>query len=58
MRVVEEIGADNLVISTDWPHDDSAFPHALDEFLSIDGLSDDARRKILWDNTARLYGID
>lgn len=58
VRVVEHVGDDNLVVSTDWPHDDSAFPHAVDEFLSIDGLSDDSRRKILWDNTARLYGVD
>ena len=56
--VVKRIGDDNLVISTDYPHIDAHFPHALDEFLEIDGLSDASRRKILWDNCARLYNIN
>jgi predicted TIM-barrel fold metal-dependent hydrolase len=55
---VQEIGDDNLVISTDWPHDDSAYPHATDQFLALEGLSDDNKRKILWDNCARLYHLD
>ncbi len=56
-RVIDEIGDDALVISTDWPHDDSAWPHAMDTFLGIEGLEDASRRKILWDNCARLYGL-
>ena len=55
--VVERLGDDNLVLSTDYPHIDSHFPHALDEFLEIDGLSEVNRRKILWDNCARLYNL-
>ena len=51
------IGDDNLVISTDYPHIDAHFPHALDEFLEIEGLSDNSRKKILWDNCTRLYGV-
>ena len=51
------LGDDNLVISSDWPHDDSAYPHAIDEFLGLDGVSDATRRKVLWDNCARLYGL-
>lgn len=53
---IARVGDDNIVLSTDWPHDDSAFPHAIDEFLTLD-LSDDSKRKILWDNCARLYGL-
>ena len=56
-QVVEVMGDDQLVISTDWPHDDSAYPHAIESFLSIEGLNDDTRRKVLWDNCARLYGV-
>jgi len=56
-RVIEAIGDDNLVISSDWPHDDSGWPHAMDRFLALEGLSDASRRKILWDNCARLYGL-
>jgi predicted TIM-barrel fold metal-dependent hydrolase len=55
--VARRAGDDCLVVSTDWPHDDSSFPHAIDRFLAVPGLGDETRRKILWDNTARLYGI-
>ncbi len=55
--VVRRLGDENIVFSTDYPHPDSAYPHATDEFLSIEGLSPDTRRKILWDNCARLYGL-
>lgn len=56
--VVEAIGDESFVVSTDWPHDDSGYPHAMDAFLALPGLSQASRRKILWDNCARLYGID
>ncbi|MGE0383157.1 MAG: amidohydrolase family protein [Gammaproteobacteria bacterium] len=54
---VQEFGNDNIVFSTDYPHPDSKFPHALDKFLQVD-LSDETRRKILWDNCARLFGLE
>ncbi len=43
-------------MSSDYPHSDGAFPEAISQFL---GLAFDAeqRKKILWDNCARLYGI-
>ena len=50
-------GDDNIVISTDWPHDDSAYPNAVNSFLALDVLSNDSKRKILWDNCASLYGL-
>jgi uncharacterized protein len=53
--VVAELGDDNLVLSTDWPHDDSRFPHAIDAFLQLPHLGAESKRKILWDNCARLY---
>jgi predicted TIM-barrel fold metal-dependent hydrolase len=55
--VVARVGDECLVISSDWPHDDSGYPHAMDAFLALDGLSDATRRRILWDNCARLYGL-
>lgn len=51
------MGDDNLVLSTDWPHDDSSFPHAIDGFLAETPLSDDSKRKALCDNCARLYEL-
>jgi predicted TIM-barrel fold metal-dependent hydrolase len=56
--VIKRIGDDNLVISTDYPHIDAHFPHALDEFLAIEDVSDMSRRKILWDNCKRLYNLE
>jgi len=55
--VVARAGDQCLVISSDWPHDDSGWPHAMDAFLDLEGLSEQARRRILWDNCARLYGL-
>lgn len=55
--VVSRLGDENLVFSTDYPHPDSAYPHAVDTLLSLEGLGLDSKRKILWDNCARLYGI-
>ena len=55
--VVAELGDDNLVLSTDWPHDDSRFPHAIDAFLAAPQLSADSKRKVLWDNCRRLYKL-
>ena len=55
-HVAAEIGDDNLVVSTDWPHDDSRFPHAVDTFLKLP-LSEETKRKTLWDNCARLYRL-
>jgi predicted TIM-barrel fold metal-dependent hydrolase len=54
---VELIGDDNIVFSSDYPHGDSDFPHAVEEFIELDGLSPESRRKILWDNCARLYEL-
>src|SRR5581483_4182674 len=53
---VEWFGDDNLVFSTDYPHADSKYPHAVDAFFRLP-LSPASQRKILWENWARLYGI-
>jgi predicted TIM-barrel fold metal-dependent hydrolase len=45
------------VLSTDWPHDDSRFPHSIDSFLALPYLSSETKRKVLWDNCARLYNL-
>jgi predicted TIM-barrel fold metal-dependent hydrolase len=51
---IEEFGCDQLVFSTDYPHGDSKYPHAVESFLKL-SLSDGDKRKILWDNSARFY---
>jgi len=55
-QYVERFGDDNLVFSTDYPHADSKFPHAVSAFLQLP-LSERSKRKILWDNWSRLYAI-
>ena len=54
--VAEQIGADNIVFSTDFPHEDSRYPHAVETFLELP-FREESKRKILWDNSARLYGL-
>jgi len=56
--VISTIGDDNLVVSSDFPHFDSEFPHAGDSFMALQNVSRESQRKILWDNCARLYGLD
>jgi len=51
---IEEFGCGQLVFSTDYPHGDSKYPHAVECFLTLN-LSEDDKRKILWDNCARFY---
>ena len=55
--VIKRIGDDNVVISTDYPHADSHWPNAVNHFMAMD-LPRTSRKKILWDNCARLYGVN
>jgi predicted TIM-barrel fold metal-dependent hydrolase len=53
---VELCGADGFVFSTDYPHYDTKYPEATAHFLKLP-LGDESKRKILWDNCTRLYGV-
>ena len=55
--VVDAFGDDNLVMGSDYPHGDGSFPTALRDFVAVDTLSEDAKRKALWDNPVRLYNL-
>ncbi|MCH8199615.1 MAG: amidohydrolase family protein [Chloroflexi bacterium] len=56
VHMVEELGAERVVFSTDYPHGDSRYPESVQAFLALP-LSDEDKRKILWDNCARFYQI-
>ncbi len=56
VQFVSALGDDNVAFSTDYPHPDSKFPHSVERFLSLP-LSDESKRKFLWDNCARLYDL-
>ena len=55
--VVDYMGNDRLIFSTDFPHSDSKFPHAVERMLELP-LTDLDKRKILWDNCADYYRIN
>jgi uncharacterized protein len=58
--VVDRVGEDYVVLATDYPHPDviGRFPeHTVGDLVENPKLSADTKRKILWDNPARLYGI-
>ena len=55
--VVDAVGDDNLVISTDYPHSDSSYPYAMENFMELTGIGDASKRKVLWDNCVRLYDL-
>ena len=52
------IGADNILWSTQFPLATSTWPNTSDQIAaSFDGVDEDDRRKILWQNAAKLYKI-
>jgi len=55
-HVVDAIGDDCLVTTTDYPHGDSKYPNSMNIFLGLK-LSDGSKKKILWDNPRRLYAL-
>ena len=54
--LIDELGSNQIVFSTDYPHADSKYPAAVECFLKLP-LSDEDKRKILWDNCARFYNV-
>jgi predicted TIM-barrel fold metal-dependent hydrolase len=55
--VIKRLGDENVVISTDYPHADSHWPNAIHHFMGMD-VPSASRKKILWDNCARLYNVN
>jgi predicted TIM-barrel fold metal-dependent hydrolase len=57
-RHIPEYGLeDNMVFSTDYPHLDVKYPHAIDSFLKLP-FAEKTKRKYLWDNCARMYNFE
>ena len=57
VHAVEAMDGRSICFSTDYPHGDAKFPHAVDTLLDLK-MSDAHRRRILWDNTLELYGYE
>ena len=47
---------DHVIWNTDYPHPDAPDPDKAVDALLSQPISDDAKRKILWDNPVRLHG--
>ena len=54
-HVIEEMGDDRILFETDYPHPDSKYPRAVQTFLDQGKISDESKRKILWDNALDFY---
>jgi predicted TIM-barrel fold metal-dependent hydrolase len=55
---VEYVGPDNIMFETDFPHPTSLYPNVREQIQrSLAGFDDDTRRKVLYGNAAKLYGI-
>ena len=58
-HVIEEIGADNLCFETDYPHPICLYGNVREKIdAGLDGQPPDVRRKLLWENAARLYDVE
>jgi len=59
VRLIPEIGADNVMWASDYPHGDSTWPNSRKALADspLSALGDDVLRKVTCDNAARVYGI-
>ncbi|HWS55129.1 MAG TPA: amidohydrolase family protein [Pyrinomonadaceae bacterium] len=55
--VLDLIGDDFVLFGSDYPHSDSAFPHAVEKLRARADISEEARRKILGRNGLRFLGL-
>lgn len=56
-QAVKLVGENQIIYASDYPHWDHSFPQSIDEIRERGDLTDTQKRKILGDNTRRLYGI-
>ena len=56
-QAVKLVGENQIVYASDFPHWDHSFPGSIDEIRERGDLTDTQKRKILADNTRRLYGL-
>jgi predicted TIM-barrel fold metal-dependent hydrolase len=58
VRERDLVGLDSLLFATDFPHSESTYPHSERAAgrLTV-GLTDEERDRVLWANTAQLFGF-
>jgi predicted TIM-barrel fold metal-dependent hydrolase len=56
---IDEFGADNVMFETDFPHPQCLYPEVQEKVeQTLTGYSPEIQRKVLFENAARLYGIE
>lgn len=57
--VIRWLGDEHIVYESDFPHPDSKYPDSTRTFLDLypEALSDESKRRILWDNPIDLYRL-
>jgi predicted TIM-barrel fold metal-dependent hydrolase len=53
---VDYIGDENIVFNTDYPHSDAPIPSVPLQAMLDQPISEDNKRKILWDSSVKIYG--
>lgn len=57
-KLLEEVGVDRILFETDFPHPTCLQGDAVhDAIANLDAVPEDARRKILYENAAKLYKV-
>jgi predicted TIM-barrel fold metal-dependent hydrolase len=58
MRMRDSAGVDTLMWASDYPHGESTFPHSQEIIArQLAGIPGDDRERMLYGNTARMYGF-
>ena len=52
------VGEDKIVFASDYPHPDGIFPGCVTTLSERDDLSDDLKRKVLYDNAVTCFRLD
>ena len=59
LRTLDHVGYDNIIFETDFPHPTCLEGDAVRNAISnLDEVPEEARRKILYQNAAKLYNVD
>jgi len=53
--VIDQVGEDVLMWSSDYPHGETWFPEAVDTFLGWNSISDSVKKKMFWDNAIKCF---
>jgi predicted TIM-barrel fold metal-dependent hydrolase len=58
-RLLDVVGADNVLFETDFPHPVCLYGNVREKIdAAYGGLPRDVQRKVLWENACALYGVE